>query len=98
MSGLPGFRETPPLPGEVSIRTLADAVTDFLTVQDLVEVDAVGSSMGARLVLELRRRGVLGFGGVAGSQRILERLAKRASALFPSARLHCFDNCGLFPH
>ena len=31
---LPGFRETQPLPGEVSIRTLADAVTDFLTVQD----------------------------------------------------------------
>ena len=54
--------------------------------------------MDARLVLERRRREVLGFGGVAGSQRILERLAKRASALFPSARLHCFDNCGLFPH
>lgn len=27
---LPGFGETPPLPGEVSSRTLADAVTDFL--------------------------------------------------------------------
>ena len=53
--------------------------------------------MGARLVLERRRRGV--WGSVAsGSQRILERLAKRASALFPSARLHWFDNCGLFPH
>lgn len=27
---LPGFGETPPLPGEVSIRTLADAVTAFM--------------------------------------------------------------------
>ncbi len=58
---LPGFGETPPLPGEVSIRTLADAVTDFLNANNLIGVDAVGSSMGARLVLELARRGgVLG--------------------------------------
>ncbi|MGH9901443.1 MAG: alpha/beta fold hydrolase [Pyrinomonadaceae bacterium] len=58
---LPGFGETPPLPGEVSIRTLADAVTEFLAAHDLTGVDAVGSSMGARLVLELARRGgVLG--------------------------------------
>lgn len=58
---LPGFGETPPLPGEVSIRTLSDAVTDFLHANDLIGVDAVGSSMAARLVLELARRGgVLG--------------------------------------
>lgn len=58
---LPGFGETPPLPGEVSIRTLADAVTDFVTTKHLIGVDAVGSSMAARLVLELARRGgVLG--------------------------------------
>lgn len=58
---LPGFGATPPLPGEVSIRTLADAVTNFLKANDLVGLDAVGSSMGARLVLELARRGgVLG--------------------------------------
>ena len=57
---LPGFGETPPLAGTVSISTLADAVTDFLQAQRLVGVDAVGSSMGARLVLELARRGVLG--------------------------------------
>ena len=58
---LPGFGDTPPLLGEVSIRTLADAVTEFLTAQDLMGIDAVGSSMGARLVLELARRGgVLG--------------------------------------
>lgn len=58
---LPGFGETPPLPGEVSIRTLADAVTEFLIARNLTGIDAVGSSMGARLVLELARRGgVLG--------------------------------------
>lgn len=57
---LPGFGETPPLPGEVSIATLADAVTGFLSEHDLLGVDVVGSSMGARLALELARRGVTG--------------------------------------
>lgn len=57
---LPGFGETPPLPGKVSIETLADAVTRFLEEQDLVGVDVVGGSMGARLALELARRGVVG--------------------------------------
>ncbi len=59
---LPGFGETPPLRGETSIRTLCDAVTAFVDAQGLRGVDAVGSSMGARLVLELARRG-----GVLGS-------------------------------
>ena len=58
---LPGFGDTPSLTGETSIRTLADAVTDFLAENNLTGIDAVGSSMGARLVLELARRGgVLG--------------------------------------
>ncbi|MFD1466893.1 alpha/beta fold hydrolase [Hymenobacter caeli] len=58
---LPGFGETPPLAGPVTIATLADAVTAFLKDHDLLGIDAVGSSMGARLVLELARRGgVLG--------------------------------------
>lgn len=57
---LPGFGETPSLPGEVSIATLGDAVTSFLHENDLTGIDAVGSSMGARLVLELARRGVVG--------------------------------------
>ena len=57
---LPGFGETPPLAGEVSIATMADAVTAFCAEQGLVAVDVVGSSMGARLVLELARRGVVG--------------------------------------
>lgn len=54
---LPGFGATPPLSGEVSIRTLADAVTKFLDTNELTGIDAVGSSMGARLALELARRG-----------------------------------------
>lgn len=58
---LPGFGKTPPMMEEVSISTLADAVTDFLEENNLIGIDAVGSSMGARLVLELARRGgVLG--------------------------------------
>lgn len=58
---LPGFGTTPPLAGPVTIATLADAVTDFVQANGLTGIDAVGSSMGARLVLELARRGgVLG--------------------------------------
>ena len=57
---LPGFGKTPPLSGEVSIGTLADALTEYLASHGLTGVDVVGSSMGARLVLELARRGVVG--------------------------------------
>ncbi len=57
---LPGFGETPPPTGEVSIATLADELTTFIADNDLGEIDLVGSSMGARLVLELARRGVGG--------------------------------------
>lgn len=57
---LPGFGQTPALQGEVSITTLADAVTSFMTEQGLTGVDMVGVSMGGRLVLELARRGVGG--------------------------------------
>lgn len=58
---LPGFGRTPALAGEVSIRTLGDALTAFLRQHGLLGIDAVGTSMGARLVLELARRGgVLG--------------------------------------
>lgn len=60
---LPGHGETPPLDGETSIRTLADSVTEFINDNNLNGVDAVGSSMGARLVLELARRGGV-VGGV----------------------------------
>jgi len=42
---LPGFGATPPLPGEVSIATLADAVTAFLRAEDLIGVDVVGRGL-----------------------------------------------------
>lgn len=57
---LPGFGETPPLDGAPTIARLADALGDFLDGHDLKGVDVVGSSMGARLVLELARRGRVG--------------------------------------
>ena len=54
---LPGHGETPPLSGENSVGTFADALAEFLTSHQLLGIDAVGSSMGARLVLEMARRG-----------------------------------------
>lgn len=58
---LPGFGKSPPLDGEVSVQTLADALAQFLREHDLIGTDAAGSSIGARLLLELARRGdVLG--------------------------------------
>jgi len=56
---LPGFGKSPPLDGEVTMRAMADAVAQFLDEHDLLGTDAVGSSVGARLVLELARRGEL---------------------------------------
>ena len=57
---LPGHGESPPVSGETSIETLADAVGSFLAATDLEGVDVVGNSMGGRLVLELARRGDVG--------------------------------------
>ena len=57
---LPGFGETPPLTGEVSIATLTDSVADFIHEQGLDGVATVGQSLGGRIVLELARRGVGG--------------------------------------
>lgn len=54
---LPGFGQTPPLPGEVTVAALTDAVEQFISDLDLGDVDVVGSSMGARMALELARRG-----------------------------------------
>lgn len=87
---LPGFGKSPPLEGEVSMRTLATAVARFLGEHDLLGVDAVGSSFGARLVLELARRGgVLGtvvLLGPSGFWAGWERMAYQAS-LWLSMRL-----------
>ncbi len=57
---LPGFGASPPLPGDITIATLTDAVADFIDAEGLGGVDTVGSSMGARMVLELARRGLGG--------------------------------------
>lgn len=57
---LPGFGETPPLAGEVSIATLTDSVAEFIREQGLDGVSTAGQSMGGRMVLELARRGVGG--------------------------------------
>ncbi|MCW3038959.1 MAG: hypothetical protein JWM31_864 [Solirubrobacterales bacterium] len=55
---LPGCGETPALAGgAATVPDYADAVTAFLTEQDLLGTDVVGSSLGARLALELARRG-----------------------------------------
>ncbi|OZC75031.1 alpha/beta hydrolase [Rhodococcus sp. 06-418-5] len=53
---LPGFGQTPPL-SEVSIETLTDALREYLDDEGLSDADLVGSSMGARMVVELGRRG-----------------------------------------
>lgn len=64
---LPGSGETSPLDGPVDIATLCDALTAYLQENDLVGVDVVGSSMGARLVLELARRGAQSGEPVVGA-------------------------------
>lgn len=58
---LPGFGKSPPLDGEISVGALADALAQFLREHELIGTDAAGSSIGARLLLELASRGgVLG--------------------------------------
>jgi len=54
---LPGFGDTPPLASSPTIAALTDALRSFLDEHDLAEANLVGSSMGARMVLELARRG-----------------------------------------
>ena len=54
---LPGSGASAPLPGAHTIPAYADAVTEWLTGQGLRGIDVVGSSLGARLALELVRRG-----------------------------------------
>ena len=72
---LPGFGKTPPLPGEVSIATLAEAVTAFPDAHDFNRRGRGwqfhGRSAGARIG-PARRGGRHGF---AGSWGLLARLA-----------------------
>ena len=55
---LPGHGETPALPGDLTLDRLVDDLQQFLTAEGLTDADLLGSSMGARMVLELARRGV----------------------------------------
>ena len=54
---LPGHGQTPEEGDSGTFDGLARSLADWLSEQDLLNVDMVGSSMGARLVLEMARRG-----------------------------------------
>jgi pimeloyl-ACP methyl ester carboxylesterase len=55
---LPGHGTTPSLPGTLTLDRLVDELRGFLEQHGLTGADLVGSSMGARMVLELARQGV----------------------------------------
>lgn len=57
---LPGHGGTPAEADSGSFAGLARSLDAFIAEQGLIGVDIVGSSMGARLVLELARRGRVG--------------------------------------
>ncbi len=57
---LPGHGETPAVADSGTFRALADSVDAFITEQGLDGIDIVGSSLGARIVLEMARRGKVG--------------------------------------
>ena len=57
---LPGHGETPAASDSGTFNGLADSVERFIAENDLSGADLVGSSMGARIVLELARRGGVG--------------------------------------
>ncbi len=57
---LPGHGATPAEPDSGTFDGLVGSVERYLVANCLVGIDAVGSSMGARLVLELARRGKVG--------------------------------------
>ncbi len=55
---MPGHGRSPPVQGRQTIAAYADAIAAFMAEQGLAEADLLGSSVGARLVLELARRGL----------------------------------------
>jgi pimeloyl-ACP methyl ester carboxylesterase len=57
---LPGHGETPAVAGSGTFAGLADSVDRFIIEQELDGIDIVGSSLGARIVLEMARRGRVG--------------------------------------
>ncbi|MFD1787573.1 alpha/beta fold hydrolase [Sphingomonas floccifaciens] len=57
---LPGHGATPARSDSGTFEGLVASVERYLVANDLVGIDAVGSSMGARIALELARRGKVG--------------------------------------
>lgn len=57
---LPGHGHTPEEPDSGTFDGLARSLDSWLRAENLVGVDMVGSSLGARLVLEMARRGQAG--------------------------------------
>jgi pimeloyl-ACP methyl ester carboxylesterase len=57
---LPGHGKSAALSGRQTIAAFADALAAYIEDEGLAGVDLVGSSVGARLVLELSRRGLGG--------------------------------------
>ena len=57
---LPGHGESPEAAGSDTFEGLADSLSEWLVSERLVGVPMAGSSLGARLVLELARRGLTG--------------------------------------
>lgn len=55
---LPGFGRTPMFGGAVTVQRYADELEAHLRREGLQDADLVGSSLGARLVLEMARRGL----------------------------------------
>ena len=54
---LPGFGASPPLRGETSVATLADAVAELIAEHGLDRPHVAGNSLGGLLALELARTG-----------------------------------------
>lgn len=57
---LPGHGATPAEQDSGSFEGLVGSIERYLVTNDLAGIDVVGSSMGARIVLELARRGKVG--------------------------------------
>ena len=57
---LPGHGETPAVANSGTFTGLTDSVEAFIADQGFEGIDIVGSSLGARVVLELARRGKVG--------------------------------------
>jgi pimeloyl-ACP methyl ester carboxylesterase len=57
---LPGHGDTPATDDSATFSGLTNSVDAFITEQQLDGIDVVGSSLGARIVLELARRGRTG--------------------------------------